>query len=66
MISNRVRTAIIAVVTGVWTANFAATFVVEDYKPDQAINGIFMAVVGTLFALGGRKKDDAEDGGDSP
>lgn len=52
--TDRVRTVIIGVVTTVWAVNFGAGFVIEDYKPDQAINGIFMAVVGGLFALGAR------------
>ena len=54
MISDRTRTVVLAVVTIIWAMNFFAGLVVEDYKPDQAINGIFMAVAGALFALGGR------------
>jgi len=56
--SERVRNAIIAVVTTVWAVNFAAGLVVEGYSPDQAINAIFMAIVGGLFAIGAR-----QDGG---
>lgn len=55
MPSERVRNAIIAVVTTVWAVNFAAGLLVQDYQPDQAINAIFMAVVGGLFAIGARK-----------
>lgn len=60
MPSERVRTVLIGVVTTVWAANFTAGLVVADYEPDQAINAIFMAVVGGLFALG-RGKDDGEE-----
>ena len=58
--SDRTRTIIIAVVTTVWGVNFGAGFFVDDYKPDQAINGIFMAVVGTLFAVGSRNSKDKD------
>lgn len=57
MPSERVRTAIIVVVTAVWAANFAAGLLVPDYEPDQAINGIFMALVGGLLAIGSRKDE---------
>jgi hypothetical protein len=54
MINDRTRTVIIAVVTLVWAVNFTAGLVVSDYKPSESINGIFMAIVGGLFALGAR------------
>lgn len=70
MIGDRTRTVIIAVVTTVWALNFTAGLVVDDYKPSESINGIFMAIVGGLFALGarqsnngGNKNNDAEQGG---
>ena len=56
--SDRTRTVIIAVVTVVWAVNFGAGLVVDGYEPDQAINGIFMAVVGGLFALGARGNNE--------
>jgi hypothetical protein len=57
MPSERVRTVLIGVVTTVWAANFVAGMAVPDYEPDQAINAIFMAVVGGLFALGRGKEE---------
>lgn len=60
MPSERVRTTIIAVVTTVWAVNFGAGLVVEDYQPDQAINAIFMAIVGGLFALGRKSEERGE------
>jgi len=54
MVSERLRNVIIAVVTTVWAANFLAGLFVQDYKPSESINAIFMAIVGTLFALGQR------------
>ena len=55
MIGDRTRTVIIAVVTTVWALNFTAGLVLSDYKPSESINGIFMAIVGGLFALGARQ-----------
>lgn len=61
MIPRPLATAIIVVVTIVWAANFAAQFVVADYSPDVAINGIFMAVVGGALALSRRNGGDNKD-----
>lgn len=63
MISERTRTIFLAVVTTVWAVNFFAGVLVEDYKPDQAINGIFMAIAGSLVALGSRDKNGGNNGG---
>lgn len=64
MIDPKLKNGIIVVVTGVWAVNFLAGLVVSKYEPDQAINAIFMAIVGGLFALGAR--DDKGDDGGSP
>ena len=61
MPSERVRNTIIAVVTTVWAVNFTAGLAVEDYEPDQAINAIFMAIVGGLFAIGARNEKRGGD-----
>lgn len=61
MPSERVRNAIIAVVTTVWAVNFGAGLFLEDYTPDQAINAIFMAIVGGLFAIGARHEKRGDD-----
>lgn len=63
MIDETTRRVIIYLVSGIWAVNFGAGFVVKDYEPDQAINGIFMAIVGGLFALGARKGNGNGDGG---
>lgn len=60
--NDRTRTIIIAVVTTVWGVNFGAGLFIKDYTPDQAINGIFMAVVGGLFALGNRASNGNGNG----
>lgn len=57
MIGDRTRTVIITVVTVVWAINFLAGLFVRDYQTSESINGIFMAIVGGLFALGARKQD---------
>lgn len=61
MISDRTRTIIIFVVTAVWAVNFLTGVVVHDYKPSESINGIFMGIVGGLFALSARNKDKEDD-----
>jgi hypothetical protein len=64
VISDKTRTVVIGVVTSVWAANFIASVAWPGYEPSESINGIFMAVVGGLFALGAKKKDGGE--GDGP
>lgn len=58
MIDPKLKNAIIIVVTTVWAVNFVAGLAVPKYEPDQAINAIFMGIVGGLFALGARDKND--------
>jgi len=61
VIDPRLKNWIISIVTTVWAINFVAGLVPQlNYKPDQAINAIFMAIVGGLFALQARKPDDKE------
>lgn len=67
MLSDRMAKAIIVLVTTIWTANFVAVFVIEGYQGDQAINAIFMAIVGGTFALrakgsGHRDEDGSKHG----
>lgn len=61
MLPKPLATAIIVIVTIVWAINFGAQFIVAEYKPDVAINGIFMAVVGGALALSRRGNKDGED-----
>lgn len=61
MIDSRLRNGIIILVSTVWAANFGAGFLVEGYEPDQAINAVFMAIVGGLFALERRDKSNGDD-----
>lgn len=64
MIGDRTRTVIIGVVTAIWAINFLAGLVVTGYEPSESINGIFMAIVGGLFALGARKGAQPRNGDD--
>lgn len=64
VLSERTRTVIIYLVATVWAVNFIAGLVVTDYKPSESINGIFMAIVGGLFALGARGGHDKTKDGD--
>ena len=66
MISRRLASAIIILVSVVWACNFFLQFVVVTYKPDVTLNGVFMAVVGAALALSrrnGNGKDKDDDGG---
>lgn len=56
VISDRTATILIFVVTTVWAVNFAAAaWPGSTYRPDGAINGAFMVIVGGAFVL--RYKD---------
>lgn len=49
--SDKARNIIVGVVTAVWAVNFGAGLIPQlAYEPDQAINGIFMTIVGSIFA----------------
>jgi hypothetical protein len=61
VISRKTTTLVVALVSSVWAVNFLAGVVLPNYEADQAINGIFMAIVGGTLALG-RTRD--KDGGD--
>lgn len=66
MIDPKLKNVIISVVTAVWGINFVAGLIPQiEYEPDQAINAIFMGIVGGLFALGARndKNPPPSDGG---
>ena len=58
MISKRTANVLIFIVTGVWLVNFLAGVFIDSYTPAESINGIFLAIVGGLFALKGQKSDD--------
>jgi hypothetical protein len=66
VIDPKLKNAIIIVVTAVWAVNFVAGLAVPKYEPDQAINAIFMGIVGGLFALGARDKNDPKGGAHKP
>jgi hypothetical protein len=65
VITQRVRTAVLIIVTIVWALNFAAGIWVEHYKPQESINGVFMIVVGAVFALGGKDSKGGDSGQDT-
>lgn len=77
MIDPKLKNWIISIVTAVWALNFLVGIVPWfHYKPDQAINAIFMAIVGGLFALSAKndktdkkeleKKDKDKKDGEEP
>jgi len=67
MLSRKTTTWVVGLVSAVWAVNFLAGLALPDYEADQAINGIFMAMVGGALALGRKSKDDDDEtpkGGD--
>ncbi|MGH3993500.1 MAG: hypothetical protein ACRDSN_13690 [Pseudonocardiaceae bacterium] len=48
---------IIITVTAIFVINFVAQFVIPGYRPDPAVYGIFMGIVGGAFALRGKGRD---------
>jgi hypothetical protein len=66
MISDKLATVIIAVITTVWVLNLVVgMFGINNYEASESINGIFMAIVGGAFALRARGNDKDKGGGDS-
>ena len=63
MIGNKTRTILVGIVTSAWVVNFSASFISEDYKPSEAVNGVFMLVVGAIFAAGARGNGKDGEGG---
>lgn len=58
-LSDRSANIIIGVITVVWVANIAAGMLeLNGYQPSEAINGIFLTIVGGAFVLRGKGKDD--------
>lgn len=52
MLSPRTTTVVVVLVSAVWALNFGAGVALDTYETDQAINGIFTAIVGGVIALG--------------
>lgn len=61
LLPRPLASAIIVLVSVVWAANFGLQFFVPEYKPDVAINGIFMAVVGGALALSRKGRPDPDE-----
>lgn len=58
-ISDRAANILIGVVTTVWVANIAAGMLqLNGYQPSEAVNGIFLSIVGGAFVLRSRNKDE--------
>lgn len=64
---NRIRTALIALISVVWAVNFIAPVFRPAYKPPAEINLAFMGVVGILTATyqkNGKNDKKDKEGGD--
>lgn len=58
-LSDRSANVIIGVVTAVWAGNILAGMLqVNGYQPSEAINGIFLTIVGGAFVLRSKTKDE--------
>lgn len=58
-LSDRAANIVIGVVTTVWAANIAAGMLrINGYQPSEAINGIFLVIVGSAFVLRRAKEDN--------
>jgi hypothetical protein len=49
-VNNKIRTALIVLISLVWSSSFVATIFEHGYKPPPEINMAFMGVVGMLTA----------------
>lgn len=58
--SNRLRTAIISVIVGVWAINMLAPLAVHDFKPSPEVNIGFTFAIATLIP-GYKNKDKDKD-----
>lgn len=63
-VTDKTATWVIGVVTAVWAANIVLGMAqINDYQPSEAVNGIFMTIVGGAFALRARARN-GNNGGD--
>lgn len=60
-LSDRGANLVIGVVTTVWAANIGAGMLhLNGYQPSEAVNGIFLVIVGGAFVLRRGEKDNDE------
>jgi len=60
-ISPKVRQFVIVGVIIAWVANMVASIFVPHYEPNEAINALFMTIVGALFISGGHNNKKKEE-----
>lgn len=52
---------VIRLVSAMWACNLIAGMIPAlEYQPSEAVNGIFMAIVGSLFLAGKTVKEEEE------
>lgn len=61
--NNKVRTALITLISVVWAANFLTPIFEHNYKPPAEINMAFMGVVGYLTATYQKKNGGDKENG---
>lgn len=64
MLSRKATVFVVGVVTAIWAVNIMAGIILKDYEADQAVNGIFMAIVGGLLAADRASRKNGKNGDD--
>lgn len=62
--NSRIRTALVVMVSLVWSVNFTVPIFNNDYKPPEGVNVAFMAIVGYLTTGYGKGDKDKSNKGD--
>jgi hypothetical protein len=62
MLPRPIATAIVVLVSLIWSLNFGLQFFLPNYHPDVTLNGVFMAIVGGALALSRKDKNDGSGG----
>lgn len=63
--SKRTRTVVIGIVALVWGVNYTAPIWIEGYEPNEQLNIAFMTIIGVLFNLKRKAKDEEIDDNDN-
>jgi hypothetical protein len=60
-VDNKIRLGIAIMVSIIWAANVILGMIPSiEYEPQEAVNGLFLVVVGYLFTTASRGKNDKE------
>lgn len=62
LVSPWVVNALLILAGIVWLGNFAAAVLVRDYRINEAINAIMLAVIGGIFSVRNKDKKNSGEG----